>query len=109
MQKAFYYDGLSLSNPQTNYKIALQQDLDADEVMKILNDPAEIAEAHAEFAQVHRLGVNSYPTLLLRDGNELISLGATMNIEELEERLASTVIAKQTKGDQCTLGNKEGC
>ncbi|WP_426332639.1 DsbA family protein [Paenibacillus silvae] len=109
MQKAFYYDGLSLSAPQTYYKIAVDHHMDADRVMKLLSNQETVAEVHKEFDKVQRLGVNSYPTLLLRDGANFVSLGATMDIDELEKRLASTIVALPTKENQCAVDNKTGC
>ncbi|WP_238654178.1 DsbA family protein [Paenibacillus piscarius] len=109
MQHAFYYDGLSLSDPETYHSIALANNIDPNAVMELLDDPAARTEARTDFIKVKELGVNSYPTLLLRNGNELISLGGTVGIEELEERLASTNLIQDTAGEHCSLDNKNGC
>ncbi|MUT67989.1 DsbA family protein [Paenibacillus sp. NEAU-GSW1] len=109
MQHAFYYEGMSLSDPGTYYKIALANNIDPNAVLKLLDDPASITAARADFVKVKHLGVNSYPTLLLRNGNELISLGGTMGIEELEERLSCTNLIQNIAGEHCSLDNKNGC
>lgn len=37
-----------------------------------------------------------------------VSLGATMDIDELEKRLASTIVAQPAKEDRCAVDNKTG-
>ncbi|AET58507.1 thioredoxin [Paenibacillus terrae HPL-003] len=109
MQQAFYYEGLSLSDPETYRKIALANNINPNAVLELLNDPVAITAARADFVKVIHLGVNSFPTLLLRNGNELISLGGAMGIDELEERLARTNLVQNTAGEHCSLDNKNGC
>ncbi|MBD0381539.1 hypothetical protein [Paenibacillus sedimenti] len=104
-----YYEGMSLSDPGTYHKIALANNIDPNAVLELLDDPAAITAARADIVKVKHLGVNSYPTLLLRNRNELISLGGAMGIEELEERLARTNFIQNTAGEHCSLDNKNGC
>ena len=88
MQKAFYQDGKSLSDDDTYRDIALAHHLDPDEVIERMKTKETIHEAYADFAKVHQLHVNGYPTLLLKKGNEYFSLGGgAMTAEKLEARL----------------------
>lgn len=109
MQHAFYYDGLSLSDPATYRTLAMDNHIDPAAVLALLDDPAAIAEARADFITANQLGVRSYPTLLFRRGNELISLGGTSGILELEERLARTYTLQDSAGEHCSLDDKNGC
>lgn len=109
MQHAFYYEGMSLSELETYKKIALDNNIDPDAVTGLWNDPAAKAKVQAEFNTVHQLGVNSYPSLLLRNGNELISIGGTMSIDEIEARLARTITVDSPEAEFCSIDNKEGC
>lgn len=109
MQHAFYYEGMSLSDPGTFYKIAMANNIDPDAVLKLLVDPAAVRAARADFAKVRQLGINSFPSLLLRNGNKLISLGGAMSIEEIEERLTQTNVLQNTSGEHCSLDNNNNC
>ena len=90
MQKAFYYEGKSLSDPATYTEIATALHLDPEAVIARFEDKVSTEEAHASFAKVQQLGIQSYPTLLLQKGDELFELGGgAMTHEKLEARLAS--------------------
>lgn len=109
MQHAFYYEGLSLSDPETYRKIAVDNNIDPNAVVELLKDPSGATAAREDFTKVRNLGVNSFPTLILRKGKELISLAGTMDIEELEERLARTNLEQDTTAVFCSIDNKNGC
>lgn len=90
MQQAFYYEGKSLSDPATYKEIASAHHLDPEAVLARFEDKVSTEEAHASFAKVQQLGIQSYPTLLLQKGDELFELGGgVMTPEKLEARLAS--------------------
>lgn len=90
MQRAFYYNGKSLSDLETYKEIADKQNIDSEAVLKRIKDMNSAKDVHEEFSKVHLLGVHSYPTLLLQKGNELIGLGGgVMTPEKLEARLDS--------------------
>ncbi len=92
MQRAFYQDGKSLSEPDTYRGIAEQFDLDAEAVAALMNAPETAASVRNEFIRVSRLGVQGYPTLLLRKGDSLYQLGGgSTTLEVLEERLAGVL------------------
>lgn len=88
MQHAFYYEGKSLSDLETYREIAIAHNLDPDLVIERMKEKDTIDDAYADFAKVRQLNVNSYPTLLLKKGDEYISLGGgAMTAEKLEARL----------------------
>lgn len=75
MQRAFYFDGLSLSEASTYRHIAEQQGLDADAVVIGFASPASRTAAAQDFTRAARLGVTSYPTLLLHTDTGVVRLG----------------------------------
>ena len=92
MQRAFYYEGKSLSDPATYREIAIANNLDPEEVLARFEDVASTKDAHADFMKVQQLGVQSYPTLFLQKGDEFIVLGGgVMTAEKIEARLESVI------------------
>lgn len=77
LQQAFYRDGRSLSAPATIAAIATAAGHDAGVVKRLFADGTAEALAQADFALARRLGVHSYPTLLLIDGDRVHPLPAT--------------------------------
>ncbi len=81
MQEAFYLHGQSLSDPATYRGIAAAEGLDAERAVAYLSSDEGRQAAEADFQLARRLGVNSYPTLLLlKDGvaHPLPATGATL-------------------------------
>ncbi len=78
LSRAFYHDGLSLSDPDTYRLIAARHGLDAQRAAAALTDPGYRAYASSEFARAAGLGVTSYPTLLLDAGNGLRRLDSAL-------------------------------
>jgi len=92
MQRAFYYEGKSLSDPATYRDIAKANNLDPEEVLARFEDVSSTKDAHADFMKVQQLGVQSYPTLLLQKGDEFIGIGGgAMTAEKIEARLESVI------------------
>jgi putative protein-disulfide isomerase len=92
MQHAFYYKGKSLSDPATYQEIAIANNIDPEAVLARFEDKVSTEDAHADFAKVQQLGIQSYPTLLLQKGDEFIVLGGgIMTPEKIEGRLASII------------------
>lgn len=88
MQRAFYYEGKSLSDPATYREIAIAHHLDPEAVLAQFKDVASIKDARVDFAKVQQIGVQSYPTLLLQKGDDFIGFGGgVMTTEKLEARL----------------------
>ncbi|MER2175713.1 MAG: DsbA family protein [Carnobacterium sp.] len=92
MQQAFYHDGKSLSDLETYREIAIANGLDPEAVVTKIEDKDCKEEALNDFRKARQLGVTSYPTLLLKKGDELISFGGSdMTPEKLEARLANLI------------------
>lgn len=88
IQRAWYIDGRSLSDQEVYRDIAAALGLNADAVAKAYADPSTRAEAEGDFGEVRRLGVESYPTLLLptSEGNRVLG-GPTSTAQELTQAL----------------------
>ena len=86
MQRAFFHDGLSLSDAKTYRTIADAFGLDSDAVVGTFKTSA----ADADFALAARLGVSSYPTLIAMRGNDAFVLArGHAAAEQIEQRLAT--------------------
>lgn len=86
MQKAFFHDGASLSDPQTYRTIAEDFGLDADAVVAAF----ETVSPEEDFDFAARLGVNGYPTLIAVRGSEMYALArGHATADEVEQRLAT--------------------
>ncbi len=96
MQHAFYFEGKSLSSPETYREIAIAHNLDPEKVLARFGDEVTTGEAYEDFARVKQLGVDSYPTLLLQKDGEIIRLaGGAMTAEKIEDRLKNILAAEQ--------------
>jgi putative protein-disulfide isomerase len=86
MQKAYFHDGLSLSDAKTYRKIADDFGLDSDAVVGAF----KTAVADDDFQLAARLGVSSYPTLIAVKGNDAYALSrGHATVEQVEARLAT--------------------
>ena len=103
MQRAFYYDGKSLSDPTTYQEIAVTHDLDPDLVLSRMEEINTISDAQRDFTLVKQLNVHSYPTLLLQKDKNYFNLGSgAMTVENLEANL--TLIYAASKEDESPEG-----
>ncbi|MFE0256667.1 DsbA family protein [Streptomyces sp. NPDC059010] len=90
VQRAFYVDGLSLSEPATYRKLAEEAGLDADAVVAAFEAPETRAAAEADFHLAAELGVTGFPTLLAVDGDRVIPLAyGHATADEVDTRLAA--------------------
>jgi putative protein-disulfide isomerase len=88
MQTAFFYDGLSLSDPDTYARLAGQLGLDKVTVLAALDDADVHAQALHEMQQVRDLNVLGYPTLVLHlDGKNSVFGAEEMSAAELTAEL----------------------
>ncbi|MDX8031078.1 DsbA family protein [Lentzea sp. BCCO 10_0856] len=86
MQKAFFHDGLSLSNAKTYRMIADAFGIDSDAVVGAFKN----AEHEADFNRAAQLGVSSFPTLLAVQGNKAFALArGHSTADEIEKRLTA--------------------
>jgi putative protein-disulfide isomerase len=95
MQRAWYLDGRSLSDGQVYRDIAAELGLDPDAVTAAYASPAARAEAETDRHQVRRLGVDSYPTLLLHTAHGTDRMGGPVASADaltraLDQHLAAT-------------------
>jgi putative protein-disulfide isomerase len=90
LQRAFYLDGLSLSDPQTYRTLAETWGLDADAVVAAFQSPQAQAAAEADFARTAELGVDAFPTLLaVEAGTTSVLARGRATADEIDEHLAS--------------------
>ncbi len=90
LQRAFYLDGHSLSDPGTYRKVAETAGLDPDAVAAAFQAPDSRAAAEADFRRTAELGVVSFPTLLATDGARHAALAVGhATVEEIDQRLAA--------------------
>ncbi|MCK9928856.1 DsbA family protein [Frankia sp. Mgl5] len=90
LQRAFYIDGRSLSDPATYRKVAEEAGLDGDAVVAAFCAPEAQAAAEADFRRAAELGVASFPTLLALDGERVTALArGHATVGEVDQRLAT--------------------
>ncbi|MEU1005890.1 DsbA family protein [Streptomyces tibetensis] len=90
LQRAFYVDGRSLSDPATYRKVAEEAGLDADAVIAAFEAPRAQEAAQADFRRAAALGVTGFPTLLAVDGDRVTPLAyGNATATEVEQRLSS--------------------
>ncbi|GAA4557008.1 DsbA family protein [Streptomyces collinus] len=90
LQRAFYVDGLSLSEAATYRKVAEDAGLDADAVVAAFESPEADDAAADDFRRCADLGVIGYPTLLAVDGGSVTALArGRATADEVDRRLAA--------------------
>jgi putative protein-disulfide isomerase len=97
LQRAFYVDGHSLSDPGTYRKLAEAAGLGADAadaVVAAFDAPEAHAEAEADFHRAAKLGVLAFPTLLAVDDDRVTVLAhGQATVDEVVRRLAALSIS----------------
>ncbi|MFJ8719716.1 DsbA family protein [Streptomyces violaceus] len=94
LQRAFYVDGLSLSDPATYRKIAEEAGLDADAVVAAFDAPETPDAAANDFHRSAELGATGFPTLLAVDGDRVAALAhGHATADEIDRRLAALTTA----------------
>jgi putative protein-disulfide isomerase len=90
VQRAFYVDGRSLSDPETYRHLADVAGLDAGAVVAAFQAPWTRAAAEADFRRAAVLGVTAYPTLLAIVGDHVATLAqGNATVDQVEQRLAA--------------------
>jgi len=82
MQRAFYRDGLNLSDAETYQMIARNYGLDSEQAVSFFTGPEGFAAARQDFSLARELGVSSYPALLVRRGEVVSRLPSVGNSPE---------------------------
>jgi putative protein-disulfide isomerase len=86
LQRAFYVDGLSLSEPDTYVRVAEAARLEPGPVLAALNSATAAAE---DFRRAASFGVDGYPTLLAVDGSRVTVLArGNATADEVDHRLS---------------------
>jgi putative protein-disulfide isomerase len=94
VQRAFYVDGLSLSEPATYRILAEAAGLDADAVVAAFAASGSAVAAKDDFARAADLDVHSFPTLLAVDGGDLRTLAVGhATVEDIQTRLDALTTA----------------
>ncbi|MEU4489902.1 DsbA family protein [Streptomyces purpurascens] len=90
LQRAFYVDGLSLSESATYRKVAEEAGLDADAVVSAFASPEAYDAVADDFRRCAELGVTGFPTLLAVDGDRVTVLARShATADEIDRRLAA--------------------
>ncbi|MFF7639757.1 DsbA family protein [Streptomyces canus] len=90
LQKAFYVDGLSPSDPATYRKPARAAGLDPETVVAAFQAPEARTEASADFRRTAGLGVTGFPTLLAVAGERVLPPArGHATADDIDRRLAS--------------------
>ncbi|MCX5370116.1 DsbA family protein [Streptomyces sp. NBC_00015] len=90
LQRAFYVDGLSLSEATTYRKVAEEAGLDADAVVTAFEGSGARVAAGADFHRSASLGVTGFPTLLAVDGDSVTVVAhGHGTADEIDQRLAA--------------------
>lgn len=91
MQEAFYIQGKSLSAPSTYVEIAKDAGLDSSAVAKRLSSGEAAQQARADFETARKLGVDSYPTLLLVANETVRALPTEASVDDLNQSLETAL------------------
>lgn len=90
LQRAFYVDGHSLSDPETYRTVAEAAGLHAGAVVAAFQAPAARTAAEADLHHAARLGVDAFPTLLAVDGDHVTELArGRATADEIDRHLAA--------------------
>ncbi|MGN9846126.1 DsbA family protein [Nonomuraea sp. H19] len=90
LQRAFYVDGHSLSEPETYRRLAEDAGLNADALVAAFEAPAARASAEADFRRAAELGVAAFPTLLAVADDRAVTLASgNATADEVDQRLSA--------------------
>lgn len=71
LHRAFYVDGVDITDPQVFPDLLDGFPVDPDRFAQVLADDATVARTRQDFAEAQQLGAMGFPTVLFRDGEEL--------------------------------------
>ncbi|MEN8041055.1 MAG: DsbA family protein [Actinomycetota bacterium] len=69
VQRAFYAEGVDVTDPSVYRELVSGLPVDADEFVETLGSAGTQRDTYADFAEARALGVSGFPTLLLRTGD----------------------------------------
>jgi putative protein-disulfide isomerase len=93
MLRAWHLDGRSLSDPAVYRDIAAELGLDQVAVAEAFADPATRIGAEGDFREVRRLGVESYPALLVHTADGPRRLGGPVSPAQTLTRELDALVA----------------
>jgi putative protein-disulfide isomerase len=93
LQEAFYVRGQSLSEPATIARIAAANGLDAEQVLRRLQDGSAHTQGAVDSLLARQLGVSTYPTLLFVDGGKVHGLATIGTAIEVLNAHLDTLMA----------------
>lgn len=71
LHRAFYVEGVDITDLSVFADLLDGFDVDRDEFVRVLHDEATAERTRQDFAEAQRLGALGFPTVLLRDGEDL--------------------------------------
>jgi len=99
IQRAFYADGVDVTEPASYPALLDGLDVDAGEFMRLLVSEEARTQAWSDFAEAHELGVMGFPTVLLHiDGKLQVLSRGYAGIDYFESVLAHWVEGVQAAG-----------
>jgi putative protein-disulfide isomerase len=75
LQRAFYAEGVDITDPGAYPDLVDGFDVDRDQFIELLNSPEMKEKTWQDFAEARRLGVTGFPALLLDEGDRMVSAG----------------------------------
>ena len=92
LQKAIFYEGISLNEPKNLADIVAEAGLDAEAFEQLYQQPKYRDKTYEEFAFVQKLGVSGFPTLLYRKDRQLYALSRGYQAYEILEETISQLL-----------------
>ncbi len=71
LQQAFYAEGVDITDPTVFPALIADFDIDSDKFVELLASPEMKQRAWADFAEARSMGIAGFPTLVVRDGDEM--------------------------------------
>jgi putative protein-disulfide isomerase len=71
LQQAFYAEAVDVTDPEAWRPLIAEFDVDADALVELATSEEGKALAWRDFLQARKWGISGFPTLLVRDGDDL--------------------------------------
>lgn len=98
LQRAFYAEGIDITDPTVYPALLDGFDIDADKFMELLGSEEMKAMAWKDFSEARSLGIAGFPTLVVRDGDEYgIVTRGYLSADRLLPTLSDWLLTKYTE------------
>ncbi|MDH3605506.1 MAG: DsbA family protein [Acidimicrobiia bacterium] len=98
LQRAFYAEGIDITDPTVYPALLDGFDIDADKFMELLGSEEMTAMAWKDFSEARSLGIAGFPTLVVRDGEEYgIVTRGYLSADRLLPTLSDWLLTKYTE------------